>query len=168
MAASDKTLALIPGFTITASYASLYNKKTQHLIKDRLELLKRVLPELSKRLNLPNVTIRICTIKARRTLGQYDMHSRICEIDVFSCATAFDLLTTLCHEMVHAEQDYEGRLKYDPILRNGIVLHTATWNGKKFHDPFPKSYAAYKALPWEVEAFERQDILSAEIRKSLF
>ena len=57
-----------------------------------------------------------------------------------------ELALTLAHELVHVKQMAKGQLK--PV-KNGH-----TWMGKRYSNK-----TAYLSLPWEVEAFSRQEII---------
>lgn len=54
---------------------------------------------------------------------------------------------TLAHELVHVKQMAKGTLK---TTKNGIHL----WAGKKY-----SKNTAYLNMPWEVEAFSRQELI---------
>ena len=57
--------------------------------------------------------------------------------------TVTELAVTLCHEMVHVRQMVVG------LLKNGN-----TWRGKVY-----PADTDYLILPWEVQAFSRQEII---------
>ena len=57
-----------------------------------------------------------------------------------------DMGITLAHEMVHVKQLAKGTLKQ--------VNGTNYWNGKKY-----RKNHKYLNLPWEVEAFSKQELL---------
>jgi hypothetical protein len=61
-------------------------------------------------------------------------------------ASTIQLSTTLAHEMVHVRQMAKGILK---VTRKGTF-----WRGKKYKKSTP-----YLQLPWEVDAFARQEIV---------
>ena len=58
------------------------------------------------------------------------------------------------HELVHAEQFHQGRLK----LKSGMYH----WNDEP-HKVGNDTYAKYRARPWEAEAFERQADLALKV-----
>lgn len=62
------------------------------------------------------------------------------------------IIETLCHELTHEEQVFEGRLCYDD------PRHTS-WNnddhGRMLRGGRGKLFERYMAQPWEVEARER-------------
>lgn len=57
-----------------------------------------------------------------------------------------DMGITLAHEMVHVKQLAKGKLKQV----NGVNY----WNGKRY-----RKNHRYLNLPWEVEAFSKQELL---------
>jgi hypothetical protein len=63
------------------------------------------------------------------------------------------LLSTLAHEMVHSEQFHENRLMWSTAERSFI------WNAELSKNK-GTTYSRYRAQPWEIEAFERQDELA--------
>ena len=59
-------------------------------------------------------------------------------------------LSTIAHEMVHVKQYIRGQLSVD---KKGFQL----WNGKRINGDMP-----YHKLPWEVEAMQKEIIMSHE------
>jgi hypothetical protein len=57
-------------------------------------------------------------------------------------------LRVLAHECVHIAQFVTGKL----FIKNG----EGHWKSKIYKETDDMSYAAYRALPWEKEAFRRQ------------
>ena len=66
-------------------------------------------------------------------------------IEVANNLTLKDLVTTICHEMVHVKQ----------YARKETCGYGEKWKGKKIN---PKT--AYYNLPWEKEAYKMQDKLA--------
>jgi hypothetical protein len=54
---------------------------------------------------------------------------------------------TLAHEMVHVKQMAKGTLK---STKNGVSI----WAGKKY-----SKKTAYLSMPWEIEAFSKQELI---------
>lgn len=73
----------------------------------------------------------------------------IVELDVRQDIDTFK--NTLIHELIHIEQFYQGRLK------EAGPMHFK-WNGKKMLI-IESDLDLYNALPWEIEANTRADIL---------
>lgn len=118
------------------------------------ETIRKAMPVLCKMLKVkPGIKVRVAPIKARHTRGSYYHGSRVIVIDPRFPSS---FLSTLCHEMVHAEQYDEGRLEWCGVHRwHGSAVRTGS------------TYASYRSLPWEVEAFERQEGLAAQLKSQL-
>lgn len=112
---------------------------------------------LARVLDVPaDMKVRICNIKATNTNGRYYGTLGIAEVE-----PRFDIkamISTLAHEMVHAEQYHQGRLSW----KNGAQY----WNGSKSNNK-GSTYARYRAQPWEVEAFDRQGELASIVIREL-
>jgi hypothetical protein len=70
------------------------------------------------------------------------------------------ILDTLAHEITHAEQYQTKRLQLDRTVREDgdyRLCHVWVEDGQeqKFPPNCGSTYKAYRALPWEVEAFAR-------------
>ena len=117
-------------------------------------MVKIALPVLRTLLHFDeNITIRVAPIKARYTNGRYWSGDKVAEID---CRLPISkALESLCHELVHAEQYYTGRLAW--------TGSTKLWNG---NDGYGRgsTYNAYRHLPWEQEAFARQAGLAQHVQ----
>jgi hypothetical protein len=141
-----------PGVYMALS--TIYNKhyKPEHS-SAVASMVHKALPVLKCILGLAHVDInvRVCPIKDKYTNGRYYNGSRTVWIDARNSVDRS--LAVLCHEMVHAQQYATGRL-----TSSG---NYSTWEGSIVAKTRPASYAAYRALPWEAEAFARQDKLAA-------
>jgi hypothetical protein len=136
----------------------LYNSRAKsHYVNHVGPTIVKAVKILSRILDVPeNVRIRICNIKAHATNGRYYGSLGVAEIK-----PRFDIrsmISTLAHEMVHAEQYHQGRLAW-----NGRVQ---IWNGE-VNTNKGSTYARYRAQPWEVEAFGRQDELTNVVMSQL-
>lgn len=136
---------------VICAYGTWYNKNTRQKAKQLVDIVNTFLPLLSKKLDLPpDLTIRLCNIKSRNTGARYWGYSKLLEIDV-RCSNP---LLFLCHELVHAEQYHTKKL-----TQNGTWFTEQHWMGKLYpHNP-NMSHDEYMNLPWEKEAYEREDIL---------
>ena len=72
--------------------------------------------------------------------------NRTFEIEIDSKMGINELVTTVCHEMVHVKQ-YARNEMTDECVQYGA----ATWKGRKVN---PKT--TYYDLPWEIEAHGRE------------
>ena len=82
--------------------------------------------------------------------------NRTFEIEVDRTMGINELVTTICHEMVHVKQ-YARNEMTDQCVQFGH----ATWKGRKVN---PKT--GYYQLPWEKEAYRLQDSLALMVWKS--
>ena len=78
--------------------------------------------------------------------------NRMFTIEVQRGMTIKDLVTTVCHEMVHVKQ-YARKEMTDELTDSG----RATWKGSLI-----KPQTKYYDLPWEKEAYKMQDELANE------
>lgn len=152
-AATDKTVA--PWTTMSLS--AIYSHTTR--ANAVAEMVVKALPVLKRMLNVPhNVKVRIAPIKAKNVNGRYYNGAKVAVID---CRLgARKALETLCHEMVHAEQYHTGRLVASPWSKGDL------WKGQLITNR-GTTYAAYRNLPWEEEAFARQADLARAVLEEL-
>lgn len=136
----------------------LFNSNAKdHYVGHVAPTIAKAVKILARVLDVPaDMKIRICNIKARGTNGRYYGTLGVTEIEPrFDIKT---MISTLAHEMVHAEQYHQGRLAW----KGGTQL----WNGEVITNK-GSTYARYRAQPWEVEAFDRQKELAAIVYKQL-
>lgn len=115
------------------------------------------LPIFKKYLNFSdNVIIRIANIKSKGTFGQY--WSTENKVVVRPCKDVLRFFSHLAHELVHAEQYHECRLVTEFVGRRWEKL----WYGQSVRR------VSYRNLPWEKEAFERQDEIAKKVFDELF
>jgi hypothetical protein len=141
-------------------------------------LVQQAITALREHLSFPeDITVRLCRIRTRGEQGNHRiMHGKhVIEIDIRRAQKAaalhgghISILTTLCHELVHAEQHHEGRLdiQYERTgtSKNGFPTYewVRRWNGEVHQAPsaaYSGFGTAYRELPWEAEAFGRQNEL---------
>ena len=118
-------------------------------VKNLANLVYRLMPHFRKELDLPrDITIRLAKTKKRANNGVWYNESKTAVIDPrrkFS-----DALDTLSHELIHAKQYHTGQLSrgdYDNNFHNKWEGETVKSRGA--------TYASYRKLPWEKEAFGR-------------
>lgn len=133
-----------------------------HKAKCLSEMIKLSLPFLREHIEFPDhVAFRLATIKGR-TLGYYNNFKGFVVIDVKS---SFEkTLKIIAHELVHAEQYYQGRLSNQVEFSSPKYV----WNGQVYN-PVKSSanYKKYRNLPWEVEAFQRQETIAASVHQQI-
>ena len=129
--------------------------------KECAMLVEEALPVFRNILDLPkDLLVRIAT-KSGTMKGSYLHSQRLVFINV--CNFNYDaVMTTLAHELVHAEQFKKGKLKIHSTNK-GYVHY---WNGERVTNK-GMTYNSYRKQPWEAEAFARQDVLSKKVTKIL-
>lgn len=142
--------------TITSSLKYGYDNKYTEFSKTVAELFELSLEAAKKFMKLPlGVSIELRPL--RKAHGLYN-HRRLKIVvdprrgDLIHKDMA-TLLTTLAHELVHAEQFAEGRFSVDAV--------SYQWNGQRVK--LKTSYDTYMKQPWEVEAFGRQEEVKNKI-----
>lgn len=155
---TDRTVS--PGVDMALS--AIYNKKLADKAEVVRYVVEKAMPVLHKIMTIPSfVRVRVAPIKARNINGRYINGENLCEID---CRLGWDqALETLCHEMVHAEQYFTGRLSSSFVRRKGYIH---TWNGSLDYNK-GSTYRAYRQQPWEMEAFGRQKGLADRVNEIL-
>jgi len=121
---------------------------------DRIaELIAKALPHARKLLDLPEHLVYHIRPLGGKYNGVYmNFFSKI-ELEVRRTNLG-NVLETIMHELVHAEQFHQGRLK----LKSGMYH----WHDEP-HKVGNDTYAKYRARPWEAEAFERQSVLALKV-----
>ena len=105
-----------------------------------------------------DVTIRIAHTKKATNHGAFYSKEKVVVVDPrFAYKT---MMQTICHELVHAEQYYEGRLAWD--YDKGVQM----WNDAPVYNK-GTTYKRYREMPWEVEAFSRQEKLAEQVWMAL-
>lgn len=136
----------------------LYNSYAKtHYVSYLGPTIVKAVEILSRVLDVPeDFKVRICNIKSRNTNGRYYGHLGVAEVEPRFHVK--DMISTLAHEMVHAEQYHQGRLAFDGYAK--------VWKGEVSKNK-GSTYARYRAQPWEVEAFGRQAELAEIVCKEL-
>jgi hypothetical protein len=117
------------------------------------ELVTKAMPHARKLLQLPEHLVFHVRPLGGKYNGVYmNFFSKI-ELEVRRTNLG-SILETIMHELVHAEQFHQGRLK----LNRGMYH----WNDKP-HKVGNDTYAKYRARPWEAEAFSRQSELAIAV-----
>ena len=133
-----------------------YLKEYRDTVSHYVEIIQELGSNFYNYLDLPKgVKVNFKPIRSQNLVGLYDSDSKHAIIDVRTL-TLPEVLTTVCHELVHAEQFHQG-----------LLQSTETnffWKGKKWPARCP-SLASYYELPWEKDAYKRQDILFKKIFK---
>ena len=103
---------------------------------------------------------RVHFVPLRRLLnGRYFSMTRTVVVNIK--LTPKSMMQTFMHELVHAEQYKTGRLKRELCVRKR--KYVSYWNGIETDSAdFRKNYDKYRGLPWEMEAFGREEQLLKE------
>jgi len=94
--------------------------------------------------------------------GVYSDSRKVLEINP-RVDTLNSVIQTFAHELVHAEQFKQGRLKSDfaDVYKQEPIW---VWEDKLQVSPSTiKDFESYRKLPWEVEAFDRQNKITEEL-----
>ena len=152
MAASDRTIYDRIKVSPQVLYSNNVNKER---VLYRGILFNAMLREFHTLLDFDKaVTIRLCKIKGRNVSGRYQSGYKLVELEYTSCMA--EMTEWLAHELVHAEQYHTKKLEAVWVSGKGWKQ---TWNGKVCNNK-GTTYAAYRNLPWEEEAFKRQKELA--------
>ena len=121
--------------------------------------IRESLPVFRTLLDLPDdLTFRLARIKGKYG-GLYVSTMKTVVINPLYTWESF--FNTLAHELVHAEQYYQGRLEHVYDKKKGWLHH---WKGE-INTSKGKTYNSYRNQPWEKEAFERSKGLCEEVEK---
>ena len=150
---------------VRVSYHTMYRSpRSRNAAVAAACLIEQALPHFRKLLQLPDgIKVRIAGIKGR-VRGRYVWRSKMAVLDnqlIFN--GNFALLEVLAHELVHAEQYYQGRLENEWVSGRGWEYR---WHGET-NTNRGSTYAAYRRQPWEIEAFDRQNALASQVVSAL-
>jgi hypothetical protein len=136
-------------------------RKRPAAVQVATDSIKTFLPAFRTLLDLPDdVLFRIARIKGKYG-GLYMSTTKTVVIDPLYKYESF--LNTLAHELVHAEQYYQGRLEAVFDKKKGWLHH---WKGE-INASKGKTYNSYRNLPWEKEAFDRSGPLVKKAKEIL-
>jgi hypothetical protein len=156
--------------TIVGSRDAVYlDKSTKDDVRFLGELFHRLMPHFRAQLDLPeNIMIRLAKTKKRANNGNWCQSEKTATIDprtLHRFRNLSNILDTLAHELVHAEQYFTDRLKVGRDDLSG--KYGSFWMGSFVHSK-GATYNSYKNLPWEKEAFGRSGKLYMEALVSAY
>lgn len=130
-----------------------------------VELLDRVtqIIQIIKLHNLLDLPTEIeVDVEEREAQKKYIVHASACIIDHViylnpSVVTVDNVLQTLCHELVHIEQGWQGRLSYP------LDTTDYQWGDQRY--PLPKTQKEYRNFPWEKDARKRGPKVARQVQK---
>lgn len=134
----------------------LINKQYRNKALDVAKMVNRSVDLFRKHLDFPkDLLIRIAPIKGTANGRYYD--NGLVEID---CRLSpIKALEVFAHELVHAEQYKQGRLRKIFVMGKGWAHK---WHGSLSYNK-GTTYQAYLNQPWEKEAFGRERELAMKI-----
>lgn len=140
---------------------ALYNISKKH-IKYCKELTKLAIEYANEVLKLDsNIKINLTVIKNTSYGAIFYPHDKTIDISLYS-KNFGTILTALAHELIHVDQVVRGSLQ---LTSNKRVY---MWNNKKYKlINGICNYEKYKKLPWEKEAFEKQDLIAKYITEKI-
>ena len=103
-----------------------------------------------------NIEIDLEKIKGKVQGWCMHIDGNACHIEIDKRLKGDDFITCVLHELVHVKQHLKKELKDD----NGCF---SMWKGNVIHH----SDSNYYDLPWEKEAYELQEVLLNEYKKSM-
>lgn len=141
----------------------------KHDVRILAEFIHNLMPHFRTLLDLPeDITIRLAKTKKASNNGRWNDSSKVATIDPRTSArrrSFKDILDTLAHELVHAEQYNTGRLTVGKDDLSG--KYGSFWMGSFVHSK-GATYTSYRNLPWEKEAFGRSMDLYMEALVSAY
>lgn len=160
MVQSMETVDLGPRIagTTAAVYNKMYKQYTMFDIERRIKLIQNVRYKCG--LDIPHRDRIIFKPIRGRTVGTHFDNTGKIFID--PRRTTFEVISTVAHELIHEEQTNKGYLTKEFINGEWVRM----WKGKRYRAP--KNHAEYLALPWEKDAFERQNDLASKAIAMLF
>jgi hypothetical protein len=151
------------GNNVYLALSAYYDKRYAKQYRKTAKLIAKSLPYFHKLLKIPKyVQVRLAPIKGKSMQGRYHSDSQTAVVEV-RFRTDYNILSTLAHELVHAEQFHCGRLSLTTGDRRGWVY---LWNGEPCANK-GTTYERYRNQPWEKEAFDRQTELAVAVAKEL-
>jgi hypothetical protein len=103
-------------------------------------------------------------LEERPAEKKYIVHASTCIIENIiyinpSVVTLDNITDTLCHELVHVEQGWQGRLSY-PVDSSDYQ-----WGDQRYQ--LPKNNKEYRNFPWEKDARKRGSKIARQVQKIL-
>lgn len=155
---TDKLVSTKPHIYVSQGVRS--NKLRAQNAARIIVAIENTLPAFKKLLDLPNnIEFRICTFKGN-TRGLYSNDTKT--VCITPMAKWENVMLTLAHELVHAEQFHTGKLTHVVVPRRGYRM---AWFGSVGSKGTTRN--AYLNQPWEKEAFDRQQELADKVLEML-
>ena len=148
---------------LTASRQAWYlDRPHKRHVKAAVKMLKVALPYFTKYVNIDDhVVVRIAGVKKRTTRGHYQSEYKLATIDYRHKLA--DIMQTLAHELVHAEQYHEGRLAH-----GHKYPYKQVWQGVSYVGKGKNKHSRYLNQPWEIEARDRQINIAHQVWMDMY
>ena len=114
--------------------------------------IKKLLP----RVRTLTIEVKIKPLKGAMGYCLNTDDNKTFELEINKGMSLFDLISTICHEMVHVKQYYRREMRV--VGNNELIM----WKTKAIKDGVD-----YMDLPWEKEAFKKECKLAMECFKEL-
>lgn len=158
---------LEPDYNIFATRYTLYNRKYNTYVKELAELTRRVLDVVAPVLGLDPKEVVVTLKPIRVNFGETHqntaqevyiyMDPRLKRGPIRDMSRRSWFVRSLCHELVHVQQQMQGRLTYNKLCWASKLPLVGVWEGVFYAG---KSYREYRNFPWEVEAWGLMDDLA--------
>ena len=139
---------------------SVYNdfKDIREYYRKHEETIIKAFDECKKIFKVDDVNLLIRNIRKRSTVGTYGNSSKTICIDIRRFKLK-SIVSTIIHEMTHAKQYLDKRLKF--------VDGKQLFENKIYPNPNKVSHERYLKLPWEIEAREMEKKYIEQVWKSI-
>jgi phosphoketolase len=128
------------------------SKKEREVAQEAISwCVKRLLP----RLRTLDIEAKFSKISAYGYCSEGDSNREF-DLEFKKGMSLFDLISTICHEMVHVKQYAKGEMKFDHYSGR------TKWKAKLISDN-----VEYENQPWEKEAFKMEENLAIECFKAI-
>ena len=159
---SDKAMGRMV-YVASSLYNSPYYKgRRKEHFSDAADKLADIVDHARRLLDLPKILkVRVANMLKSDAVGCYYWSYNTIQLASDLMCQPKNLCTVMVHELIHAEQHFTGRLTVvestsEHIWNDGVnVQCIRKWA--------PSDYTAYRNLPWEKEAYDRQDAIVDEI-----
>lgn len=124
---------------------------------------EREIVEATVRWCIKKLMPRIRTLEIDVTIKQIEAYgycmmadtNRQFDLEIRKGLSLYELISTVCHEMIHVKQYARKELSLTPTGQN-------KWKAKQIPEK-----VEYENLPWEKEAFKKEEALALECFKEL-
>lgn len=142
---------------VYATLNALYNPIHRGPTRKYASMIPKIIDATQKFMKYdPKQKVVFQVFREKNVCGQYSLMDRTIYIDPSKRNDPKKFLLDICHELVHAEQHYTGKIFFDAhdcrVVWNGRMYSSITYYTDE-----------YKHLPWEVEAYDRQGKIAEKL-----